>query len=122
MPPVLGPLSPSKTRLWSCARGQRNGVLAIAEHEEGDFLARQEFLHHHFGAGLAHAAAEDHLERGLGLFQRHGDDHALAGGEPIGLDHDRRALRAHIIFCGGDIGEALIGRGRDIIGRGRCPW
>ena len=48
--------------------------------------------------------------------QRHRDDDALAGGETIGLDHDRRALRADIGLGGIRIAEALIGRGRNVVG------
>ena len=48
-------------------------------------------------APAAPKAAGEHGVHGLfRLGERHGDDHALAGGEPVGLDHDRRALsRAH---------------------------
>ena len=96
MPPVFGPLSPSKARLWSCAVVERDRGLAVAQREEGGFLAVEEFLDHDFDAGLAQAAAEHHVDRrfGLGEGLRHHD--ALAGGEPVGLDHDRRtAARAY---------------------------
>ena len=46
--------------------------------------------------------------------QRHRHHDALAGGEAIGLDHDRRALRADISQRVGGIGEAAIGAGRNI--------
>ena len=58
----------------------------------------KEFLHHDFGAGAAEGAAEavvDRRER-LGLGHRYG--HALAGGKPVRLDDDRRALVADIGF------------------------
>ena len=45
----------------------------------------------------------------FGLAQRHRHDHALAGGEPVGLDHDRRALLAHVGRASFRIGESAIG-------------
>jgi hypothetical protein len=39
----------------------------------------------------AEGAAEDVVDGGVRLGLGRGDDHALAGGEAIGLDHDRRA-------------------------------
>ncbi len=44
----------------------------------------------------------------------HGHHHALAGGEPIGLDHDRRALRADIGQRLGGVIEAAVGAGRNV--------
>ncbi len=46
--------------------------------------------------------------------QRHRDDHALAGGETIRLDHDRRAFFSDIRQRVGGIGEAAVGAGRNI--------
>ena len=43
------------------------------------------------------------------------DDHALAGGEPVGLDDDGQALRRHIGLGGGRIVEAAIGGGGDAV-------
>ena len=50
---------------------------------------------------------------GLGQRLRHHD--AFAGGEPVGLDHDRRALRAQIGLGRRQRGEAFIGGGRDAV-------
>ncbi len=58
----------------------------------------EEFLDHDLGARRAERAAEHHVDGGERLIERHGDDNALAGGEAIGLDDDRRALRAHVRF------------------------
>ena len=94
MPPVFGPWSPSKARLWSCAVVSGSAVVAVAQREERGFLAVEEFLDHDFAAGFAQAAAEHHVDRRFGLGERLRHDHALAGGKPVGLDHDRRAACA----------------------------
>src|SRR5690606_31853138 len=51
---------------------------------------------------------------GFGFVDAHGDGDTLAGGEPIGLDHDRRALSVEIGQSGGFVVEATIGGGGDI--------
>ena len=62
----------------------------------------------------AERAVEHHGDGGLGLGQRLCHHHALAGGKPIGLDHDRRALRAHVSECVVGIVETAIGAGRNV--------
>ena len=42
---------------------------------------------------------EHHVDGVLGLAHGLGDDDALAGGKPVGLDDDRRALAADIGFA-----------------------
>ena len=76
------------------AEGQRG--LAVAQAEEARLLAVEEFLDDDLGAGVAEGAAEAGLDRGQRLVERHRHRHALAGGEAVGLDDDRRALRADI--------------------------
>ena len=106
MPPVLGPVSPSPTRLWSWAEASATARGAVDQREQAGFLAFQEFLDHHRPvAGRA--------DRGLGLVAGHGDGDALAGGEAVGLDHhrDRKAVER-----GQRIGLGLdpdVGGGRD---------
>ena len=94
-------------------RGERNGVLAIAERKERDLLADQEFLDHDLGAGRPDAAAENSIDCGLGFRDACRHHHALAGRQSVGLDHDRRALRPHIGLGGRRRDEALIGAGRN---------
>ena len=84
MPPVLGPVSPSPTRLWSWAEASGDGGLAVDQREQARFLALEEFLDHQ-------RPVAGGVDRGLGFGAGHGDGHALAGGEPVGLDHDRDA-------------------------------
>ena len=91
MPPVLGPVSPSPTALWSCARRQRQHGASVDQSEEAHLLALEELLDDDLAAGGAETAAEDVGDRGVGLVVRAGDDHALARGQPIGLDDDGAA-------------------------------
>jgi hypothetical protein len=49
------------------------------------------------------------------LFQRHRDDHALAGREAVGLDDDRRALGVEVRVRGGCIGEGFVVGGRNAV-------
>ena len=98
---------------------------AIGQREEAGLLAHQELLDHHFAARAAELAVEHLVERVLGFFVGFGDDHALARGEPVSLEHERRieALEraprlferdAALVACGGNVralaqllGEAL---------------
>ncbi len=96
MPPVLGPWSPSKTRLWSCA--EASGIAVSPSHSaknDASSPARNSSTTTSAPAApkpppnimsIAASASATRL--------RH--HHALAGGKPVGLDDDRRALRAHI--------------------------
>ena len=47
--------------------------------------------------------------------QRHGDDDALAGGEAVGLDDDRRTLAVDVGVRRGDVRKGLVGGGRDLV-------
>ena len=62
MPPVLGPVSPSKARLWSCAAASGRAVRAVDQREEAGFLARQKILDHDLGPGRAEPSL---AERGV---------------------------------------------------------
>ena len=115
MPPVFGPRSPSKARLWSWAVPSATQVLAVGEHEEARLLAGHELLDHHPRAG---AGGEDRVERRQRLAHGLGHGHALAGGEPVGLDHDRRARGRHVGAGGLGVGEGLAGGGRRAAGGG----
>ena len=115
MPPVLGPWSPSKTRLWSCAAA--SGIAVSPSHSaknEASSPLRNSSITTSAPASPS-AAAEHHVDRGFRLRDRLRDDDALAGREPVGLDDDRRALRAHVGLRGRGRGETLIGRGRNVV-------
>ncbi len=89
---------------------------AVDHDNEAGFLAVEEFLDHHARAGVAKGVAREHVAyRLLGFGQRHGDDHALARGQAIGLDDDRCTAFTQIGECGFDFGEVLVGRGGDVV-------
>ena len=85
MPPVFGPVSPSKTALWSCVGSSGSDVAAVAEGDEADLFAREELLDHQRGPLQRWRGAA----LGFGAVVR--DDHAFAGGEAVGLEHHREA-------------------------------
>ena len=84
---MFGPVSPSPTRLKSCAAASGPRRLAVAEREQRDLLADQQLLDHDRAPGLAERAAD---EAGLDGGQRAraigADRDALAGREAVGLD------------------------------------
>ncbi len=96
-------------------RSERDGVLAVAQREERRLFALQELLDDNLGSRSPHAAAEHHVHRGFRLGERHRDDDALSGREPVRLDDDRRTLLAHVVHRGLDIAEALISAGRNVV-------
>ena len=55
------------------------------------------------------------VDGGMGLVERHGDDDALAGGQAVGLDHDRRALGLHMGMGRGSVREGGVGGGGDAV-------
>ncbi len=65
MPPVLGPVSPSPMRLWSCAGTSGDHVLAVAQAEEADLVAFEELLDHHLLRRLAQQRAGEQPLRGF---------------------------------------------------------
>ena len=82
-------------------RGERDRGLAVAQREERSFLADKAIPRSRLPPAspspppnimsIAASASCDGL--------RH--HHAFAGREPVRLDHDRRALLAHVVFGGG---------------------
>ena len=113
MPPVLGPVSPSPTRLWSCAVASGQRVRAVDQGEEARLLAVQELLDDDLGAGGAERAGEAGVDGRLGLRRGLGDDHALAGRQAVGLDDDGQLLRRQVGLGGARVGEAAVGGGGD---------
>ena len=68
--------------------------------------------------GRAEGVAREHVAHGGERFV-HGlrEDHALAGGEAVGLDHDGRAGFFDISLSSADVREIAIGGGRDFMAR-----
>ena len=98
-------------------RGQRQDVLAVGHDDEAGFLARQEFLDDDLIAGGSRTARRtSDCAVGDGFIRGVDDDHALAGGEAAGLDHDRRALPAH------PVGVEVLARERRDRPRSGMPW
>ena len=118
MPPVFGPWSPSREALVVLRGRQRQHVPAVDHHDEARLLAGEELLDHHPRAGRAHRVADQHrVDRRVRLGRGRGDHHALARGEPVGLDHDRRALGVDVAVRRGGVGEGRVARGRDAVPR-----
>ena len=103
-----------------CAQGQAVGP--VAQDEEAGFLARHEFFDD--DRHLAEFAVEDRVDRPLRLFHGFGHGHALACGQPVGLDHDGGAMGGDMFACACGIGETRPGcSGRpagiaDFLGKG----
>ena len=75
--------------------GERQHGLAVHHCDEAGFLAFEEFLDHDQVAGLAEAAGEHVQCRLHGFVDGRADHDALAGGEAVGLDDQRRLLCAN---------------------------
>ncbi|CFW05319.1 Uncharacterised protein [Bordetella pertussis] len=96
------------------AGGQGEHMAAVAHDDEAGFFAGEEFLDHHARAGLAQRAVAQHgVDRAMRFVQRHGDHHALAGSQAVGLDHDGRAVLVDIGVRLGRIGEGFVARRGD---------
>ena len=117
MPPVFGPLSPSPTRLWSCAERERNRSLAVAEREERGFLAVEEFLDHDFPRRLARGRRRTSCRWRLRLLRpSRATTTPLPAASPSAFTTIGAPLRAHIVLGRRRAREALIGGGRDFVG------
>ena len=88
----IRPLVAIECPLVVLGRRHRQRRFAVAEREKRRLFAGEKFLDDKFGAGLAQAAAKHHVDCGFGLGDSLRHDHALAGGQPVGLDDDRRPL------------------------------
>ena len=116
MPPVFGPLSPSKARLWSCAVASGSACSPSHSAKKDASSPSMNSSITTSAPALAEFAAEHHVDGGERFLVSHGHDDALAGGQTVGLDDDRRALSEHIGSRAFAIGEMLIRRGRNMLG------
>ncbi len=100
--------------LMVLAAGQRQDVRAIDHGDETGLLAFEAFLDDHAVAGVTEGVAGQHVAHGVfRLFERFRHDHALAGGQPVGLDHDGGALFAHVVQRRFRIREGAVFGGRN---------
>ncbi|OPZ01834.1 MAG: hypothetical protein BWZ09_02637 [Alphaproteobacteria bacterium ADurb.BinA305] len=112
----VGALVAVEQALVVLAGGERERVLAVGHDDEAGLLALHELLDDDARTRIAHAVVEQHhVDRGVRLVGRHRHHHALARGQAIGLDHDRRTLGVDVGVCGGGIREGLVLRGRDVV-------
>ena len=113
MPPVLGPASPSPTRLKSWAGARATARVAVAHGQDRQLRAGHALLDDDGAAGVAEArAGELRLHVVLGLDERVADEHALAGGEAVGLHDPRPRQRPQELERRLDLGERAVAGGR----------
>ena len=116
MPPVLGPVSPSPTRLWSWAEAISMAWCAVAEGEEGELFAGEELFEDDFGLRRAEEDAAEHLGGGLfGLEVGVADDDAFAGGEAGGFDDDGNGEAGELFADLVERGAEGVGGGGDVV-------
>ena len=87
MPPVFGPVSPSREPLVVARDRQGDGASAVADRDDARLAAREPLLDDERGR----RCAGDRRGR---LVERVADRDALAGRQPVGLDDDAAAGRA----------------------------
>ncbi len=102
MPPVFGPASPSPTHaagVWAgvavadplvvLSGGERHGGTTVADGEQRELGPGEALLDHHGPPGIAEGIAREVGAHGIGcLAAVLGDEHSLAGGQSVGLDHE----------------------------------
>ena len=109
MPPVLGPVSPSPTRLKSCAGASGDDGRAVGEAEQRDLRPVEVLLDDDRPPGLA----RQRRAWASACAAVVGDDDALAGGEPVVLDDVRGAERVERVR---DLGSRRRRRGPSAVG------
>ena len=93
MPPVFGPDVAVVGRLVVLGRLQGDDRPAVGDGQHAGLLAVEPLLDHQAIAGGAEDLLPgDRLDGGDGLLAAGADHHALAGRQPVGLDHDRHVL------------------------------
>ena len=87
-------------------RGQRDDRPAVGDRQHADFLPVEPLLDHDLVAGFAELlVAADPFDRLDRFGPRGADEHALAAGQSVGLDHHRHVL-AILQIGGGVVGVA----------------
>ena len=91
---------------FEAVRAAKNQSFAVGQDVDAGLLAVEKLLDDDTGACFAHLVAGEHVADGhFGLAQVLRDHDALAGGEAVGLDDDRRTLGVDVGVGGGGVGE-----------------
>ena len=113
MPPVLGPVSPSPMRLWSCAG--TSGVTCLPSLRQRKLISspsRNSSMTTWCSASPSSAPEKRPCAASIAVLARRADDDALARGQPVGLDHDGRMKDLDGLFDFGRGGaDGVVGRG-----------
>ena len=105
------PLVAVEDSLVVLRRGERQHVGAVAERQQRELLALEVLLEEDLRRTEA-LLGEEHVHGVAGVLLGRADDHALAGGEPVGLQHRRiRAARERR--------EGLVAAAQDAMAGGR---
>ena len=92
MPPVLGPVSPSPARLWSCAAPSNTAFRSIAQGKQADLVAGQALLDNQRAAPASPSAPETIVFLIAACASALGErlqTTPLPPAKPVRLDHDR---------------------------------
>ena len=93
-------------------------MFTVDHHNKAGLLTFKETLHHDPRTRVAKLVIGEHVVDGrLGLMQCHGNDHAFACGEAVGLDDDRRSLFPDIAERGLYFGKHGVGGRGDVVSR-----
>ena len=91
-------------------------MFAVHHHDKAGFLALQKVFDDHPRTGVAHLVAQQHVvDGGVRFCQSHGDNHAFARRQAVGLDDDGRAFRVHIIMRLLRVVERLVAGGGNAV-------
>ncbi len=94
-------------------RQEGDCVLSVRKREEARLFAVEILLDDNLGSRASEAALEHHVDGAFRLVLRRSDDHALAGGQPVGLDDVRRIETRQIFLCPVGSCETSVGGGRN---------
>ena len=114
MPPVFGPAVAVEDPLVVLRRRQRHDVLAVAERQQRELLALEELLQHHGRSAPKRRSVKKTSTAARASASVGADDHALAGGEPVGLEHRR-------VGGAGEVLERLLAAAQEDVAGGRHP-
>ena len=119
MPPVLGPRSPSPTRLKSCA-GSSGTTVGPSTRQNSDTSGPSRYVSSSTGC----PSSSRPMACARAASRSVGDDHALAGGQAVVLDDVGRGEAGELgvevgrVVDGHRCGGGHAGRGHDVLGEG----